>query len=177
MAIFYRTEAVELLDKGTFWLSQTPDVPSKGWDAGYNRTCAWAQFKQKESGELFYFFNTHLDNSGAAARTESIKLILAKMKEINTDDFPVFLTADFNSETTESCFGPLYKAMKDARATAIYSDSEPTYNGYKPTGTRKLDHIFYSGGCVASIFETLKEDYGVPYISDHYPVRATFVLL
>ena len=66
--------------------------------------------------------------------------------------------------------------MKDARATAPVTDQEATYNGYKTSGTRKLDHIFYDDGCVASIFQTLKENYGAPYISDHYPVRTCFVL-
>lgn len=176
MAIFYRTEVVELLDKGTFWLSETPDVPSTGWDANYKRSCTWGLFRQKATGKQFYYFNTHLDNSGMIARQESIKLIVSEFAQINSEGLPAFLTADFNSDSNEYCFDPLHQVMKDARATAAYTDQEATYNGYKETGTRKLDHIFYSGDSVASIFRTLKDDYGVPYISDHYPVMATFVL-
>ena len=176
MPIFFHTPTVELLDKGTFWLSETPGRPSKGWDANYNRSCTWGLFRQKATGKRFYFFNTHLDNSGTVARKESIELIIAKINEINTEELPVFLTADFNSDTDEACFNPLHQAMKDARATAYVTDQEATYNAYKETATRKLDHIFYSGGSVASIFRTLKDNYGVPYISDHYPVTTSFVL-
>ena len=75
MAIFWRTAELELLDKGTFWLSETPDQVSKGWDASYRRTCTWAGFRHRKSGQTCYFFNTHLDNDGKVAREESIKLL------------------------------------------------------------------------------------------------------
>lgn len=175
MAVFYLTTEVELLDKGTFWLSQTPDIPSKGWDAAYNRTCTWGLFEHKASGKRFYHLNTHLDHQGATAREESIKLIASKIKQFNTESYPVFLTADFNSDTTDNIFAPLFRTMRDARRTASDTDSEATYNGYKTTSAYKLDHIFYSG-CTASLFKTLTGNYGAPYISDHYPVKARFIL-
>lgn len=175
MAIFYLTAEVELLDKGTFWLSQTPDTPSKGWDASYNRTCTWGLFKHKASDKRFYYLNTHLDHQGATAREESIKLIVSKIKQLNTESHPVFLTADFNSDTTDNIFAPLFRTMRDARKMASDTDSKATYNGYKTTSTNKLDHIFYSG-CTASLFKTLTGNYGAPYISDHYPVKARFIL-
>lgn len=175
MPIFYLTAEVELLDKGTFWLSETPDTPSKGWDAAYNRTCTWGLFRHKSSGKEFYYLNTHLDHQGATAREESIKLIAAKIKQLNTKSYPAFLTADFNSDTTDNLFAPLFRIMRDARKTASDSDNKATYNGYKNTSTSKLDHIFYSG-CTASLFKTLTENYGAAYISDHYPVKARFIL-
>lgn len=176
MAIFYRTQTVELLDKGTFWLSETPEVPSKGWDAGYKRSCTWGLFRHKSTSKRFYLFNTHLDNAGATARQESIELIVDRTARINTEGLPAFLTADFNSDTDQGCFIPLHRVMKDARATAPVTDRLATYNGYKTTATRRLDHIFYSGGCAAGTFRTLNADYGAPFISDHYPVTACFVL-
>lgn len=174
-AIFYLTTEVELLDKGTFWLSQTPDKPSKGWDAAYNRTCTWGLFKHKASGKPFYFLNTHLDNEGAIARQESIKLIVEKIKQFNTESYPVFLTADFNSDTTDNLFAPLFRIMRDARRMASDTDDKATYNGYKGSSNYKLDHIFYSG-CTASLFKTLTGNYGAPYISDHYPIKGLFIL-
>lgn len=175
MAIFYRTSEVELLDKGTFWLSTTPDVPSKGWDAGYNRSCTWGFFRHKPSGRHFYFFNTHLDNSGTAARRLSLQLIAEKVREFNTEAHPVFLTADFNSDTDEIIFIPLFKVLHDARKLASVTDNQATYNGYKEAPTKKLDHIFFSN-CLAYRFKTLTQNYGVPYISDHYPIKALFVI-
>lgn len=178
MAIFWRASEVELLDKGTFWLSETPDSVSKGWDAYCNRTCTWGLFRCRASGRRFYFFNTHLDHIGATARTESMKLIVARLGEIVADRAPVFLTADFNSRTTDRCFAPLHACMADARAEAPQTDDEPTWNGYgRKSAPNWLDHIFFAGeGCRAVEFRTLTGDYGAPYISDHYPVFARFRL-
>lgn len=175
MAIFYKTSEVELLDKGTFWLSPTPDVPSKGWDAGYNRSCTWGFFRHKPSGRNFYFFNTHLDNSGTEARKRSLQLIAEKAKEFNSEAHPMFLTADFNSDTDETIFAPLFRVMHDTRKLATITDDRATFNGYKETATRKLDHIFFSN-CLAYRFKTLTQNYGAPYISDHYPIKGLFVI-
>ena len=172
MAIFWRTAELELLDKGTFWLSETPDQVSKGWDASYRRTCTWAGFRHKKSGQTCYFFNTHLDNDGKVAREESIKLLVSRMKTINSKRRVSFLTADFNSNVTDACFAPLHVYMRDARANAAVSDDYPSWNGYGAS-TGRLDHVFFSGdNCTAREFRTLRGDYGVPYISDHYPVAA-----
>lgn len=174
MAIFWRTAELELLDKGTFWLSETPDQVSKGWDASYRRTCTWAGFRHKKSGQTCYFFNTHLDNDGKVAREESIKLLVSRMKTINSKRRVSFLTADFNSNVTDACFAPLHVYMRDARANAAVSDDYPSWNGYGAS-TGRLDHVFFSGdNCTAREFRTLRDDYGVPYISDHYPVAACF---
>ena len=174
MAIFWRTAELELLDKGTFWLSETPDQVSKGWDASYRRTCTWAGFRHKKSGQTCYFFNTHLDNDGKVAREESIKLLVSRMKTINSTRRVSFLTADFNSNVTDACFAPLHVYMRDARANAAVSDDYPSWNGYGAS-TGRLDHVFFSGdNCTAREFRTLRGDYGVPYISDHYPVAAWF---
>lgn len=174
MAVFWRTAELELLDKGTFWLSETPDRVSKGWDASYRRTCTWAGFRHKKSGQTCYFFNTHLDNDGKVAREESIKLLVSRMKTINSKRRVSFLTADFNSNVTDACFAPLHVYMRDARANAAVSDDYPSWNGYGAS-TGRLDHVFFSGdNCTAREFRTLRGDYGVPYISDHYPVAAWF---
>ncbi len=178
MVIMWREADVELLDKGTFWLSPTPDTLSKGWDAYCNRTCAWCLFRHKASGREFYFFNTHLDHIGKTARAESMKLIVEQMEKINDRHLTVFLTADFNSRTTNACFDPLHACMQDARAQAHETDNQPTWNGYGVKSSPNwLDHIFFAGDhCVAMRFRTLTDDYGVPYISDHYPVEALFRL-
>lgn len=174
MAVFWRTAELELLDKGTFWLSETPDQVSKGWDASYRRTCTWAGFRHKKSGQTCYFFNTHLDNDGKVAREESIKLLVSRMKTINSKRRVSFLTADFNSNVTDACFAPLHVYMRDARANAAVSDDYPSWNGYGAS-TGRLDHVFFSGdNCTAREFRTLRGDCGVPYISDHYPVAAWF---
>ncbi len=177
MSIFYKKDEVELIDGGTFWLSQTPDQVTKGWDAACFRTCTWTILKKKDTGKKFVYLNTHLDHKGQEARKESIKLIVAKAEELTGGKLPVFITADFNSPTTNEIFKPMQSAMKDARVEAPVTDERGTLNcwGTTPPGV-VIDHIFYRGA-EAQKFEVLRDkDYGAPYVSDHYPVMLTAIL-
>ena len=177
MSIFYKKDEVELIDGGTFWLSQTPDQVTKGWDAACFRTCTWTILKKKDTGKKFVYLNTHLDHKGQEARKESIKLIVAKAEELTGGKLPVFITADFNSPTTNEIFKPMQSAMKDARVEAPVTDERGTLNcwGTTPPGV-VIDHIFFRGA-EAQKFEVLRDkDYGAPYVSDHYPVMFTAIL-
>ena len=177
MSIFYKKDEVELIDGGTFWLSQTPDQVTKGWDAACFRTCTWTILKKKDTGKKFVYLNTHLDHKGQEARKESIKLIVAKAEELTGGKLPVFITADFNSPTTNEIFKPLQAVMLDARVEAPVTDERGTLNcwGTTPPGV-VIDHIFFRGA-EAQKFEVLRDkDYGAPYVSDHYPVMLTAIL-
>lgn len=180
MAIYYDTNRLTLLNSGTFWLSETPDKVSIGWDAACNRTCTWGHFKVNDSGFEFLYFNTHLDHAGSQARRNSVKLIVAKMAELNPNNVPVFLSGDFNSTTDNTIFEPLKASLKDAREVSAISDKNITYNGFGTVSdtpnTRKewvIDHIFFSG-VNPMAFRVLNGNYGVPFISDHYPIAFTF---
>ena len=177
MSIFYKKEEVEFIDGGTFWLSETPDEVSKGWDAACFRTCTWAILKKKDTGKKFVYMNTHLDHMGKVAREESIKLIVKRAEELTGGKLPVFVTADFNSRTTEPIFKPMQEAMLDARVEAPVTDDRGTLNcwGTTPPGV-VIDHIFFRGA-EAQKFEVLRDkDYGAPYVSDHYPVMLTAIM-
>ncbi len=89
MAIYYRADRVELLDSGTFWLSETPDEVSKGWDGACKRTCTWALMRMKDSGREFAYFNTHLDHVGPTARAEALKLIVKRIAELVPAGMPL----------------------------------------------------------------------------------------
>ena len=180
MAIYYDTTRLTLLDSGTFWLSETPEKVSIGWDAACNRTCTWGHFKMKDTDFEFLYFNTHLDHVGSLARKNSIKLIVDKMTELNPDNVPVFLSGDFNSTTDDPIFDPLKASLKDAREMSAISDKIITYNGFGTVtdnpNTRKewvIDHIFFSG-VNPMAFMVLNGNYGVPFISDHYPISFIF---
>ena len=81
--IFFNKVKFDLLASGTFWLSETPEVVgSKGWDAAICRVCSWVKLKSKQSGKVFFQFNTHFDHIGKQARAESAKLILRKIVEL-----------------------------------------------------------------------------------------------
>ena len=75
-ASFYRRDRFDLLDHGTFWLSETPDeVASRGWDAALPRIATWLRLRDRPSGRELLWLNTHFDHRGAEARLESLTLL------------------------------------------------------------------------------------------------------
>lgn len=174
MAIFYKKEAVELLDHGTFWLAATPDTPTKGWDGQCFRTCTWTIFKCKDTGKKFAFLNTHLDHKGKVAQQEGMKTIVNKIGELVPKDMPVFLSGDFNTRTDNPIYEPLKAIMADSRELATETDHRGTYTGWKVRETPVVvDHIFVRGVEVDKFQVLCDKNYGAPYISDHYPVMTT----
>ena len=177
MSIFYRKDQVELLDGGTFWLSETPEEPSKGWDAACKRSCTWTKMKMKDTGKEFAYINTHLDHVGKVAQREGLALICRRFAEIVPVGMPAFLTADFNALTSDPIFEPLNAEMMDARVEAPDTDTRATFNGWKEGEedniNKVIDHIFFRGA-EAKSFKVLRDkNYGAPFISDHYPVVMT----
>lgn len=178
-AVFYKKNRFELLQSGNFWLAETPDKPVMGWDAVCVRICTWGEFKEKESGKIFYLFNLHADHIGVEARKESSKLVVSKMKEI-ANDRPVILTGDFNvTQTDESYYTYINSGiLKDTYDNAPFRyENNGTFNNFdieKKTNER-IDHIFYTGNLKINKYGILTDIYwdekGKPRIpSDHYPV-------
>ena len=116
MAVYYLRDRFELLDSGTFWLSETPDKVSRGWDGACNRTVTWVELKDRKSGKEFFYFNTHLDHKGKAAREEGVKLLIEKIHEIAGKKAPAIVGGDFNTPVDSPIFKPLTKYMVSARA-------------------------------------------------------------
>ena len=175
MSIFYNKKKISLLKWGTFWLSETPEKPSMGWDAACFRTATWALMKDKRSGHKFYYVNTHLDHVGKTAQKEGLALIVERIREINPEGFPMVLTGDFNVESNDPVLTDLNKMMKDARVTAERTDSLNSFNGWGKSSSI-IDYIYYSGFSSCPKFETVQKKYGdFPFISDHYPVRAVLI--
>lgn len=178
MAIFYLKEEVELLDWGTFWLSESPDKVSMGWDAACNRTCTWAMMRHKPSGKRFALLNTHLDHRGKVAQREGLRLVAEHAKQMaerastEGEPLPILLTGDFNTTTDSEIYGVLNDLMQDAREMAPQSDRRATFNGWG-RGSSVIDHIFVRGAEVDRFEVLCDKNYGAPYISDHYPVAAS----
>ncbi len=176
-AIFYNTKKFNLLKESTFWLSQTPDVPSKGWDAALPRICTYGLFENKEDGSRFLVFNTHFDHVGVQAREESSKLILKKIKELNPSNLPVVLTGDFNLESDSPGVQVILGEMEDAHIAAGKNAFGPsgTFNGFdfnKPVEGR-IDYIFISPNSIEVIKSAILSDSkDLRYPSDHFPVFA-----
>lgn len=177
-SILYNTATTSVVKWGEFWLSETPEKKSRGWDAAYDRSVTWAIFKDKRSGKRFLVLNVHLDNEGSEARANSVKLLVGKMEELNPDRLPVALIGDFNMENSDAAMAPLKSVMKDARQVAVKSDSTPSYHGWGRS-SETIDFIWMSGFGSCTQFETITKGY-MPdrkFISDHYPVKATLFFL
>lgn len=176
-AIFYNKEKLNLLEQSTFWLSETPTIPSKGWDAALPRICTYGLFENKEDGSKFMVFNTHFDHVGVKAREESSKLILKKIKEFNPDGLPVVLTGDFNLESDSPGVQVILTQMADAHLAAGENAFGPkgTFNGFefnKPV-ERRIDYIFVSADRIEVLKSAILSDSkDCRYPSDHLPVFA-----
>ena len=177
MSILYNTQTIKLLKWGTFWLSETPDVPSKGWDAQCFRTATWALLKDKASGKKFYYVNTHLDHVGWEARKNGMKLIVDRIDKINPKGLPMVVTGDFNMRINRPEFDDMKKMMKNAREEAVKTDHPQTANGWGKSGPDSIiDYVWYKGFSSCPEYETITKPYmGRQYISDHYPITATLV--
>jgi len=181
--IFYDSTKYEAQWDSTFWLSPTPHIPSKGWDAMLNRIATFALFKNKEDGKEFYFFNTHFDHIGDTARVESAKLIIKKIKEIPAN-FPVILSGDFNitsdSEPYKILTGEKLPDGNPVLYDAQFISSTPhsggmnSFNGFGKTEEpdRKIDFIFVSNRITVSSHGIIKDKINGLYSSDHFPVLA-----
>lgn len=175
-AIFYRTDRLELLDEGTFWLSPTPSVPgSRGWDAAITRIATWARFRDLQSGTAFVHLNTHFDHVGTEARTESARLIVEWLGVVDGTT-PVVVTGDFNAAPDSPPYEVLTTALRDAR---VASEQEPygpggTFSSFdvtRPLGPR-IDYVFVRGPVQVVQQATLTESTEARYPSDHLPVLA-----
>ena len=176
MAIYYDTSRLSArLDLSTtLWLSETPWEPSKGWDAACYRTVTCVFFTDKKSGQSFCYHNTHLDHMGPVARAESAKYLAELTDE--SEGFPVILGGDMNSTIDDTIFNAFYNVgMQPAREMTDSTSNAITYNGYGKEEGKVIDHFFVKDLRVVS-FRTLNGDYGVPYISDHYPIEIVIEL-
>ena len=172
MAIYYDTSRLELLAHRTRWLSETPDVPSKGWDAACYRTVTIACFRDRQSGKEFQYLNTHLDHVGQTTRAEGVKLIVNSLKESSiANNVPVIVGGDMNSTIDDKIFQSFYDVnLKAARELTKKTSHVDTYNAYGKEKSALIDHFFVRNVKVKQ-FRTLDGNYGVPYISDHYPIE------
>ena len=177
MSIFWNKKTVKMIKGGTFWLSETPEKPSMGWDAACKRTATWALMKDKNTGKLFYFVNTHLDHKGAEARRKGLELIVSRIDEINPKGYPMILTGDFNIKPDNEALVGLEQRMQSARKIAPKTDNNATFNNWgKAKSDMVIDYIYVSGFSACPEYHTVNEKYGQwKFISDHYPVYAKLI--
>lgn len=181
--IFYKTCKFRLLDSGTFWMSETTDRPNKGWDAALPRICTWGKFQLKETKQVFWVFNLHMDHRGIIARQESAKLVLEKIKTMSKNQ-PAILMGDFNVDQTNEAYHLLANSgvLKDVFETAklVYA-LNGTFNNFDPNlvTDKRIDHIFVTNQFKAHRYGILTDSYrsnadNQPEISSsNFPSEAT----
>jgi endonuclease/exonuclease/phosphatase family metal-dependent hydrolase len=178
-AIFYNKKRFEVLENSTFWLSDTPDKPSIGWDAALKRVVTWAKLRDKITGKIFYHFNTHFDYKGVMARLESANLLNDRVAEI-AGKTPAIVTGDFNFK---SDFGG-YEILTGGRKNYLFdtqkiakvdnSGSNITYNrfGQFLEEGNKIDYIFIKNNIEVDKHKIIMDTFNGGYPSDHMPVLA-----
>lgn len=169
-SIFYRHRKFRLLDCGTFWLSQTPCIPSKGWDADCNRVCTWAKLENRKTKERYVHINTHLDHKGELARENGTDMVLDFAKRF---DCPVVVTGDFNFNEGHELYQKMIGGeLKDSKYLAKETMSGNTFNGFgdfDPQGL-PIDFLFVSEGIEVSKYHIITDRDSDVICSDHFPV-------
>ena len=187
MAVFYLEERFRALEKSTFWLSETPDRASMGWDAACFRTVTRIKFKDLRTGKTFYLFNTHFDHRGQNARRESAILLLKNIKE-TAGDAPVIVTGDFNANPSSEPYKILTSGAEnnqlepiiDAFFTSDIVHHGPTgsFTGFKnpPKPGERIDYIFIKNSVKVLRHGILSDKFDGFYPSDHLPVLAEIII-
>ena len=199
--VAFRRDRFEAVTNGTFWLSETPDVPgSKSWNAAFPRICTYAVLKDKATGKTFSFANTHMDHKSEKAREKGMLLIIERMKAFG-DGAPIIFTGDHNCRETEAPAAAVSKML----VNALYESETPprgpwrTFNGWKwrdaepstldalkespearnaPERECRIDYIYATRGARVLDYATVADARPGKrlYPSDHYPVVATMEL-
>lgn len=179
--VFFRKSRFQLHDRGTFWLSPTPEHPTKGWDADVIRVCSWAKLQDIQTQRVFYHFNTHLDHLGRLAREECAALLKVRISQI-AGSAPVVLTGDFN----DSPKSPFYQRI--TAEAGLYDAKTITQTPhYGPEGTwatfdaaqeigNQLDYIFVTSQITVLRHAFLTDARQLRRPSDHLPVLAKIQL-
>lgn len=173
-AMMWKKDVFDCLEKGVFWLSDTPEEESQGWDTlGYPRNAVWATLRHKESGKVFTHISTHY-GFGDEGQLKSNEVILAQIAKRGT---PAFVTADFNFVPESPAYQDMILYLRDVN-TATVGDKGNTFHAYHPEGekARRIDFIFATQDLKPLTYRRLTETYDGKYPSDHYGILTEFEL-
>ena len=168
---------------GTFWLSETPDVPaSRSWQTSLPRIATWGRFEDRSTGRPVWVFNTHFDHRSAAARLGAARLIASRIARLVPAQEPVIVMGDLNATpespplaTLLSGGGRPEAALVDAwRISNPAPAPECTFNGWGPgLDGRRIDHVLVRKGAEVKRSSIVRRFVEGRPISDHWPVDAT----
>ncbi len=174
--IFYSEARFELLDSGTFWLSDTPDKMSKYEESDEYRITTFVKLKDKSTGITIAVYNTHPDWTSVEARVKQLSVTAQRAKASDADKIVVI--GDLNSERSlpggSEGLAPIEEFLKDSKTFPGMEDYGATFNGYDmdPDGPMGLDYIFLPEDAHVLSVGKVDKVYGGVYPSDHYPIYA-----
>ncbi len=175
-AIFYNTKKLTCLNQKTYWLSETPDKVSKGWDAALERIVTFGTFVAKGKKDTFYVFNCHMDHIGKTAREQSARFILHLIDSMCLAKSKVVLTGDMNAEPDEAPLQVFKTRFDDLYQTPSIQHYGPpgTFNNFKTDQpvTKRIDYIFVKNIPVYSYIHIDDRRDNTLWLSDHLPVLA-----
>ncbi|MBQ2829208.1 MAG: endonuclease/exonuclease/phosphatase family protein [Clostridia bacterium] len=174
--VLYRKDKYNLVDSGTFWLSETPDEVSLGWDGACNRICTWVVLENKETGEKYAHVNTHLDHVGPLARQNGVELVKEKALSY---DIPTVVTGDFNFSKGSELYNSLVTGgLTDTQDMAEYTMTGKTYHGYNGGSEGEpIDFICVNSQITdVKTYKIIRDMYDGKYTSDHYPIFSDMVI-
>ncbi|WP_425237571.1 endonuclease/exonuclease/phosphatase family protein [Ulvibacterium sp.] len=172
--ILYDSTSYKVLKSNTFWLSETPDKISVGWDAALERICTYGLFEEKETGKRLYIFNTHFDHVGKVARAKSAELLVKKIEDTNQEKLPVVVMGDLNLTPDTAPIQYLQSKFLDGQEVAQKPFYGPTgtSNGFDPDRIvdKRIDYIFVKDLKVERYIHIDDRMENNKHISDHLPV-------
>lgn len=176
----WRRDRFEAIDTGTFWLSPTPAVPGKGWDAAYPRVATWAVLRDRRSGQRIRVLNTHFDHVGAIARDRSAHMIADWVGQAGCADMPTLVMGDFNAGLSSAPMAILTGAntvrLRDSRNASESAPYGPpgTFTGFHidANDAEAIDHILVSPTVRVLRYAVITQHWAGRLPSDHYPVVA-----
>lgn len=175
-AILFDSTQYKVIESNTFWLSETPNKISKGWDAAIKRICTYGLFENINTKKQIWIFNTHFDHIGQLARTNSAQLILDKIKTLVTTDVPIILMGDFNLTPEKEGISIINTYMQDGKeiSNKSFYGPEGTANGFDHSRTlnTRIDYIFFKNVKVNEYIHIDDRMENNMHISDHLPVYA-----
>ncbi len=171
--VFYRTDLYTLIDKGSFWLSETPDVMSKSWGAQFNRICSYVILKDNATETEFVVFNTHLSHVSDEARTNGIQVVLDKIAEFGS--LPAVLMGDLNAEEDSDTYKNATVNFLDAKYQTENTMTSCTYQDFgKALDSNCIDYVMISKtGFKVNSYKVITETYNGAYTSDHFPLAVS----
>ena len=171
--IFYHKDLFTLVDKGSFWLSETPEVMSKDWGSSHYRVCSYVILEDKQSGQQFVVFNTHLDHVSDEARIKGIEVVLDKIEAFGS--LPAVIMGDFNAKENSKTYENVTQYFVDARYAAAETTDSATYQNWgNMDNARRIDYFMVSpNGMNVLRYNVLNHTHDGVFASDHWPLVLT----